>query len=238
MNKRTLSKVMALCAVLALVLIQNFNVSRATGPTDLKSETRVVVTYLADLGKLGRNLQDLKNKATLSRDEFNKTEGDADGLRRRLSDVQQAVAHMIEKLKKDNNWDNFDTQVSQTLTDPKGQEVLRQCGGAKKCLEEATNLASHANEINALLDHLRSKIQARAGDYPFEDRLSFDARMVRTSYSPSVSPMRTYSLGCAAATAIMTVEGTSKSVQRAYCFCVELPVLGPYGETAAQCMQT
>src|SRR5947209_7358277 len=234
MTKVRLSKLMALCAILALTFIPNF-VTRADGTPDLKGEAQTIATYLDDVGKVARNISELNKKASLTHTEFDTSKTDVDRLKGRLADVERAVTAMIKKLKDNNSWENFDEQLNQRLTDPKAKEVLQKCGGAKKCLEAASRLVSNARELDQLIEPLRAKAQARAGDYLFEDQSSSIIRIIPAAYSFSALQGGD-SISCKASRAVMTVVGSTKSVNRAYCLCVELPALGKYGETLAQCM--
>jgi hypothetical protein len=157
------------CAVLAMALIPSAGGSRASRVTDpasrsvanakvdLNSEIATLGTYLDDLYKFDKECAQLNKKASLTAAEINPLDQKSHDLQGRLTGVQNAISNAIKKLRAANEWDDLDTRLQATL-DPK-TKTLFQGTSLKNLLEEAASqLSSHAKEVNTPLDLLYLKL--------------------------------------------------------------------------------
>ena len=193
----TYSKLTALFAVLAITLIQSLSASTAAAlaprpnapaEADLSAELRVLDSFADDLNKFDRRRAELSKRASLTREEFDPLQRTADDLKRRLSQVQNALRDAINKLKASGDWDDLDAKLIAKITDSSLQSRFSQ-NSFKKLLEESSSqLSGQANDISSPLDALRTKISA--------NRQESQASFVTASFEPEPALSKSTSLGC------------------------------------------
>lgn len=186
-----------LVAVLALTMFQGRHSQAARskavadGP-DFSSELRVLNTYGDDLVTYSRDVARLNKKESLVSADVDPLQRKSDDLKRRLSEVQNAIREVVRKLKAANEWDNLDATVVASLGDGSVKTLFQQ-ESFKRLLEDAAGgLSSHASEIGAPLEGLRKKLASRALS-PFDS--SAELPLVRASYE-APSPMAFVSVSC------------------------------------------
>jgi hypothetical protein len=200
MNKTRLNCCLlaATCAALAITFIPGSVTPSATGAArpvasadaDLNAESRAVDSFLNDLRTFNKKWVELGAKSTVTRTEFDPVQRNADDLKRRLSDIQNAARDAVKKLKASGQWDAIDAIVLSRITSAKLQSQFRQ-NSFKQIIEEAASqLTVDANEISKPLDVLRAKVSANAqepgfGEYP----LGPAVRTVRAAYYPPVTKL-------------------------------------------------
>ena len=154
-------KLTALCAVVALTLVQSvFAVSPnfAGDDPDLNSELRTIDSYANDLVAYKRACAQLAKKPSLLSADVEPVQRNADDLKRRLSDVQTAIREVVRKLKAANQWDDLDATVVSRLNQASIKSQFQQ-RGLKSLLEDsAANLNSRASDLSGPVDSLRKKI--------------------------------------------------------------------------------
>lgn len=239
MNKAKINwrKLTALCAVLALTLIQGVSMSRASSPplkttsTDVKfnSELRTLDSFFDDWLKLYQQHSVLSKRASVTSTEFNAFKSSSEGLKNRCSDFQQAIRDVIKKLKDAGRWNGLDDEVLAKTNDQRLKSDLREAGGLKKLLEAAASqFCSQAeNEITNPIESLRPKLSAQVQDLFFEQEAQdYKLRMVRVAYDPA-TPMEVRTYRCIGATIRLAVRlvvtgGTAGSaLGNRNCFCFD-----------------
>src|SRR5687767_9710708 len=116
-NRAKLSrrKFVVLCSLSVTVFAQFGLTSTAAVPkAELANEARTLDRFVDDLFKLDRKTGELTKKASLNQTEFDSLKGSADDLKRRLSEVQNALRGVITKLKAAGEWDDIDSRVAET----------------------------------------------------------------------------------------------------------------------------
>jgi len=182
----------AVVAVLALTVIAGVRPSTATkqppvSGADLANEERALAKYFDDLVVYNHQTAQLSAKAKLVSADIDPLQRQSDDLKARLSGVQNTIREIVAKLKKANEWNDFDTSAA-AGADPNFRSVFQQTS-FKGLLEESSNgLSSHGSEISLPLDTLRKKLASRYGD-------SANVQFVRAGYV-TPAPMRFISLGC------------------------------------------
>jgi hypothetical protein len=184
-------KLTTLGAIVIMMLAQIVTTSVATtspapapafADADINAESKTLDAFVIDLARFDKKSAELGKKATIAHLEYELHERTANDLKRRLSEVQNALREAIRKLKAAGNWDNLDQIVLAKISDARFQAFVRS-EGFKKTLEElATGLSNNANEIARPLEALRNKVQGQMQD-PIYERGN-TARVVRVAYTP------------------------------------------------------
>lgn len=158
-------KFVVLCSLAVTVFAQFGPTSTAATPkAELVEEFRTLDKFVDDLFKLDRNRGELSKKASLSQTEFDSLKSSADDLKRRLSQVQNALRGIITKLKAAGEWDDIDSRVAETISDPSLRARFRQTSFKRELEELAENVANQAGEISDPVEVLRRKVTARSRD--------------------------------------------------------------------------
>jgi hypothetical protein len=213
MNSMKLSylKLAAVVTFLAISLTQSVSPSGAAPflpPTnalpdvDIKTELQTLDSFDVDLSKFQKKRAELRKKSSLTSTEFKLLNDDHGALKRRLSQVPNAIRAIINKLKAAGKWETFDEDLLAGTTDEKFKSSLREFGGARRLFENGASQlggSAAAEEILGSLEDVQKKV---AGQVPnrFEWRSQeSELRMVAVAYNPD-APLFTRSAGCVFAT--------------------------------------
>ena len=160
-------KMTALIAVFAMTLVPNLRTSAGSrlaptvAGTDLESERRIIARYLDDLAAYDKQTQALGKRARLVSSDLDGLQNRSEDLKRRLSEVQNAVREIVRKLKAANEFDDLDNTVLARITEARDKSHFQQ-NSLKKLLEDASNnLTSYGSEISTPYDNLRRKLTSR-----------------------------------------------------------------------------
>lgn len=160
-------KTTALVAVFAMTLIPSPRASAGSrlSPTvtgaDLSNEQRIIAKYAAELVAYDKQTQALGKRARLVSSDLDEVQNRSEDLKRRLSEVQNAVREIVRKLKAANEFDDLDTKIVVRITDARDKSYFQQ-NSFKKLLEDSSNgLTSYGSDISTPLDNLRRKIASR-----------------------------------------------------------------------------
>jgi hypothetical protein len=190
MKSRKKIMVATLVVALASAAFQSVTIRRATtNPPpqrvalpniNLDSEIRVLDGFVDDWLKVHKQQIALSKKSSITNNEFTVFKSSSEGLQNRCSEFQTAIRNTIKKLKDANRWDGLDDDVTSRLSNERLKTILRDGGGARRLLEDASSqFCSQAQrEITDPIETLRPKLSARAQDPPFE------LRFVLASYQP------------------------------------------------------
>ena len=211
--------------LVVMVVIQSISLGKSgrllTGPidADLSQEKRTLKSFAADLSALEKKCFELGKQATITRQEFSTARTSTDGLRGRVSLIQQAVRSVIDKLKAAGQWENFDSTALARVTDARQQSAIREAGGPRRILEDAASqLGGLSQDVDTLLQPLSSKITADAGrslsDQNIQDLRS---RVVRVAIAPS-APMRD-GLRCQFRGVLFLLDDSNENSDRYNCAC-------------------
>lgn len=161
-------KTTALIAVFAMTLVPYLRTSAGSrlSPTvtgaDLGNEQRIIAKYVADLAAYDKQTQDLGKRARLVSSDLDGVQKRSEDLKRRLSEVQNAVREIVRKLKAANEFDDLDTNIVSRITDARDKTFFQQ-NSFKKLLEDSSNgLTGFGSDISTPLDNLRRKVASRA----------------------------------------------------------------------------
>lgn len=190
-------KLTALFAVFALLGAWSVGSSRATSSSaatntlpelNIKSELQTLNSFGDDLSKLEKKRAGLIRRSSVSDTEFTSVKNDHDALRRRVSQLPNAIRSIIQKLKASGRWATFDADLLASTKDEKFKASVAEFGGARRLFEDvASQLGSpdSADEILGSLDDVRKKVAAHAQEQFFEPRLpAAEFRLVAASYNP------------------------------------------------------
>jgi hypothetical protein len=190
----------AIAAGLVLVALLTASAARAVRPSsavpvDLSSELRSLDSYTNDLASFDKTFRLASKKNSLTRNEVDGLQRNADDLKRRLSGLQSALGQIINKLKAANEWDKLDETALAQITDARVRSQLSQVG-LKRLLEQAAaGDAVDGNEITAPVEALRRKIASSSYDFdPYGRGESTTWRPVQASYS--AEPVFAQSVRC------------------------------------------
>ena len=157
-----------LCSLAVTVFAQLGPTSTAAAPkAELANEARTLDKFVDDLFKLDRKTGELSKRASLNQTEFDSLKGSADDLKRRLSEVQNALRGVITKLKAAGEWDDIDSKVEETISDASLRARFRQTSFKRELEELAESVANKAGEISDPVEVLRRKVSARSRDSAF-----------------------------------------------------------------------
>jgi len=234
-------KLTALFAVFALLSAWSVGSSKATsspGATNtlpevnINSELQTLNSFGDDLSRLDKKRAGLIKRSSVSDTEFTSVKNDHDALRRRVSQLPNAIRSIIQKLKAAGRWDKFDAELLASTKDEKFKASVAEFGGARRLFEDVASQlgrSDSADEILGSLDDVRKKVAAHAQEQFFEPRLpAAEFRLVAASYNPG-EPMAKRNhvalafgrLGCAlatiryGATTFVHAFGSEESFERA-----------------------
>lgn len=139
----------------------------AAAKAEIANEARTLDKFVDDLFKLDRQTGELSKRASLNQTEFDALKGSADDLKRRLSEVQNALRGIITKLKAAGEWDDVDSKVAETIGDASLRARFRQTSFKRELEELAANVANQSGEISDPVEVLRRKVSARSRDSVF-----------------------------------------------------------------------
>jgi hypothetical protein len=199
MNSRfTYLKMTAAISILAVTLIPTIRQSTAKSrPTslgtgnslDLANEERILAKYHDDLVNYNTHTRELGKRARLVNTDLDEAQNRSEDLKRRLSEVQNAVREIVRKLKAADQWSSLDSTILAQITDA-GDKSYFQQNSFRKFLEDASNdLTSYGSEISSPLDTLRKKLASRTLS-PYDG-----AQIVQASYR-APTPFTHFGLQC------------------------------------------
>ena len=228
-TKERCRSVTVVCALVVMVVIQSISLGKSarsltgTNDADLTPEKRTLKSFADDLSALEKKCIELGKKATITRLEFNTARTSTDGLRGRVSLIQQAVRSVVDKLKAAGQWENFDATTLARVTDARQQSAIRDAGGPRRILEDAASqLSGLSQEVDALLQPLSSRITADAGRSFSEEKLrGLGSRVVRVAFAPS-APMRG-GLRCQFRGVMQLLDNSHENYDKWECACGRKP---------------
>jgi hypothetical protein len=191
-------KLTALFAVFALLSAWSVGSSKATsspGATNtlpelnINSELQTLNSFGDDLSRLDKKRAGLIKRSSVSDAEFTSVKNDHDALRRRVSQLPNAIRSIIQKLKAAGRWDTFEKDLLASTKDEKFKASVAEFGGARRLFEDVASQldrSDSADEILGSLDDVRRKVAAHAQEQFFEPRLPVvEFRLVAASYNPA-----------------------------------------------------
>jgi hypothetical protein len=189
-------KLTALFAVFALLGAWSVGSSRATSSSaatntlpevNINSELQTLNSFGDDLVKLDKKRAGLIRRSSVSDTELTSVKNDHDALRRRVSQLPNAIRSIIQKLKAAGRWDTFDADLLASTKDEKFKASVAEFGGARRLFEDVASQlgrSDSADEILGSLDDVRKKVAAHAQEQ-FKPRLpAAEFRLVAASYNP------------------------------------------------------
>jgi hypothetical protein len=211
-------KLMAVCAIVITIFLQNVSSSVGIAPQpasaalttlDLAPESRTLDAFFNDLVKLDKGTAALRKKDSLTSAEFEAHQRAADALKRRLSEVQDALREVIRKLKAAGEWDEgLDARVLTKISDPRAKELFRRDSFKKSLEEAASQLSSDSDQIDSSFGTLRNKVRAQLQDSIFGSSGSaLPLRTVRVSYAPAPPTIVAFALRCRLASVRVGISG-------------------------------
>lgn len=220
--------------LLAMALLQSLHPAIAVRATtgalaepDLSSESRALDTFVVELARLDKRTTELGRKTVVTRAEFDPVQNSANDLKRRLSEVQNAIGAIVRKLKAAGQWDNLNATLLAKSNDSSFRSFVRN-EDFKKILEEfATTLTTQGSQIDVNLSTLRAKV-ARFENPAFEPSDSTLAGLVRrVGYNPtpaaSGSSFRCRVAGVRFGVAVLVFGATPRAneARQSYqCYCI------------------
>lgn len=214
---RNYRKPTAICAVLTIIFFQNVGSSGALAPQppstaftalDLGPESRILDAFFNDLVKLDKRSADLRKKESLTSTEFEAHQRTADALKRRLSEVQDALREVIRKLKAAGEWDEgLDARVLTKIDNPRARDLFRRDSFKKSLEDAASQLSNDGDQIDSSFGNLRNKVKAQLQDPIFGPGGSaLPLHTVRVGYAPAPSIVG-FSLRCRLASVRVGISG-------------------------------
>src|SRR5262249_35095908 len=127
---------------------------------------------------------ELNKRPSFTHSEFDPLQREANELKRRLANVQNAVRETVTKLKAANQWNEFDAILLSKTTNTKAQAQFRKLS-LRQTLEDASSqLTNDQSEISNPLDNLRSKLTASVyQDLQYGNAFS-TVHLTKASYQP------------------------------------------------------
>ncbi|HZM87364.1 MAG TPA: hypothetical protein VFF31_12635 [Blastocatellia bacterium] len=160
-------KLAALIAVFAMTLVPyprtaaGSRLSPIVTGADLGNEQRIIAKYADDLVAYDKQTQALGKRARLVSSDLDDVQNRSEDLKRRLSEVQNAVREIVRKLKAANEFDDLDANILTRITDARDKSYFQQ-NSFKKLLEDSSNgLTSYGADISTPLENLRRKTASR-----------------------------------------------------------------------------
>lgn len=188
LNGRKLS---VICAVLATIFAQTGQTSVTVTPTppspvsskaDLSAQARTLDSFVNDLFKLDKRSGEFSKRGSLTRADFDSLKSSADDLKRRLSEVQNALRAIITKLKDAGEWNDIDSRVAESISDAGTRARFNQTSFKRELEDLAANLTNSGDEISSPLENLRRRVSARNPDSLFGSALGWQS--VPVAYHP------------------------------------------------------
>jgi hypothetical protein len=175
-------------AIAAMILVQTMALARNAhafpGATslDIASEHRALQSFDVTLAKLETTCADLSKKPSIATVEFASAKSQADDVKSRVSEVQQAIRSTIDKLKAAGAWDGLDAKLLAKITNERVRSLLRDNGGPKRILEDAASQFGRLSaDVDSLVQKLNSKVHAQRDSRPATD---LSLRAVRVAFNP------------------------------------------------------
>lgn len=194
-------KLTVLFAVFALLGALSVGSSTATSSpaatntlpdVNINSELQTLNSFGDDLVRFEKKRAGLIRRSSVSDTEFTSVKNDHDALRRRVSQLPNAIRSIIQKLKASGRWDTFDADLLARTKDEKFKASVAGFGGARRLFEDVASQLDRSDsedEILGSLDDVRKKVAAHAQEQFFEPRLpAAEFRIVAASYN-SGEPM-------------------------------------------------
>ena len=182
--------------------------SAASTEANLRSETRALIAYGNELFDHDVRVEELGQKATLTKAEVDSVNTKAADLKTRLPQIQQTFRTIIDKLKAANQFNDFDSIVLARVRDERKKTFLREDGGPKRRLETLVNdIPGLAQELDKEVQGLRSKLRAQVEENLLNPKtIELRARAVRVGFTPA--PFELFSkLRCAYWKAVFATTG-------------------------------
>jgi len=192
---------------------------------NLDGELRVLDGFTDDWLKLHKQQIVLSKKASISNNEFSTFKSSSEGLKNRCSQFQTAIRDVSKKLKESGQWNSLDDDLLARTSNEKFKSAVRENGGAKRILEDASSqFCSQAErEITEPIDRLRPKLSAQVQDLFLDQR----TQTPKISHHAPV-PVFKYALRCTGSIIRILgrmVVGKDQFEGQAYknweCFCLE-----------------
>lgn len=168
-------KLTALAVGLVMTAILTEHAARATrqpsaiaANVDLSSELRQLDDYAKDLSAFDKTFTVVSRKDSLTKNEFDGLQRNAEDLKRRLSGLQNEIGQIIRKLKAAGQWDKLDDTVLAQITDAKVKNQLSQIGFKRLLEETASQLSGDGSEITGPVELLNRKVGAGFHDFNFD----------------------------------------------------------------------
>jgi hypothetical protein len=235
LNRRKLPVALVIAVIALFQCIQLSTSARplARVAADLTAEKQTLTSFSDSLGSFESKVSELRLKSSITSTELNSAKTSASTLKTKVSQIQQTFQSVINKLKASGEWENFDAIALKQITDPKGQELIRDAGGAKKLLEvAASQLGGLSLEIDALIQPLNSKVASTGSSFGNKAMLGFvPVRASFTASAPVTSPAPAAgeSAACRFRKAVYSVTGSDRAFNYSMCICLkdQFPNDGP-----------
>lgn len=141
--------------------IQSAPVVDSLVSVDLANEERIINKYCDDFFAYETQSEELVKRATLVIGDVDSLQRRSDELKRRLSEVQNAVGEVVRKLKAANEWDDLGRRVAAKITDSRLKSLVSPENVTRDLEDDANNLAVQADEISIPVDKLRKRLTSR-----------------------------------------------------------------------------
>ena len=175
-------------AIAAMILVQTMAVARnahafpVATSLDIASEHRSLQSFDVTLAKLETTCADLSKKASIATLELASAKSQADDVKRRVSEVQQTIRSIIDKLKAAGEWDGLDAKLLAKITNQRVRSLLRDNGGPRRILEDAASQFGRLSaDVDSLVQKLNSKVRAQLDSRPATD---LSLRVVLVAFRP------------------------------------------------------
>ena len=206
-------KLTAIAVGLVMTAILTEHPARATrqpsataATVDISSELRALDTYANDLSAFDKTFNGVSRKDSLTRNEFDGLQRNAEDLKRRLSGLQTEIGQIVRKLKAAGQWDKLDDTVLAHIDDARVRNQLSQIGLKRLLDEAASELSSGGSEITGPVELLNRKISAGFHDFNFDRRAEgLSWRVVPVNYR--AEPLFALSVRCRLAAIRMGIYG-------------------------------
>jgi hypothetical protein len=222
--KRLSCNRVTLFAVAITILLQSVLLSASSGATtgataelNLSAEIQALESFDDALTLFEKNVKDLGKKASITSQELTSARTNANTVKSRVSQVQQAFRSVVDKLKAAGKLDNPDSVLPQ-IRDAKLRRLIQQEGGTKRILETlASQSGTLLQEIDALVQPLNSRVRASL-DSENERVQEFKSRVVRVAYNP-LKPIYLGFLRCMVRYGIFLIKPTEHNADMGICAC-------------------
>jgi hypothetical protein len=187
----------------AASMAANLN-DQASDPTtglatiNLSSEARVLSAYTNRLVDFLKSTDELKKKPSITKTQAAAVNAEAEGLKRRVSEVIQAIRTAIRKLKEVGIWNQVDAIVYARLRDNRLRSIFERAGGPRAVLEKSVSEIQDgaAPFFRDRLSELELKIQAQgAASFINRQASASSFNLVAVRYG-SARPLRKDAFAC------------------------------------------